>query len=98
MKTVVEQCDPTPVVSLSDVSSSKYYGCSNRHVKGFVARQNIDSNSKYVVLCSDNFTYGNGWRHLADNLFQGVIQNIIDSGMTVYEFDTSAELFEWLAE
>lgn len=100
MKQVIDN-KPNDVVELSYVTPKKFYGVANRvgRAVGFISRLNIEKG--YVVFNSDGLTDGNWnpaiYAHYAQEL-TGLIAILIANNYEVYEFDTSKELYGWLAE
>lgn len=99
MKKVIESEEVTP---LSSVNEDKYYGVintSNREVvKGFIGRREYEY-GEFCVFCSDKLTMGNTWPDYDSKNLTKLISDLINSkNFTVYEFDTSVELFKWLGE
>ena len=98
VKEVTNQLIHTLLVELKDVDNEKYYGILNYKEKGFITRRRYDDD-KYIILSVDFLTNGNGWDYYTNDSISKVIGDFIWDGRgKVYEFDTSKELFQWLAE
>jgi len=86
-------------VNVSEVDSDKFYGFVQNHtnLKGFISRISYCSGD-YQAKAITDLTEGNSWPiHTRSNL-KDAIDNLLNKNFTVYQFDTSKELFTWLAE
>jgi hypothetical protein len=99
MKKVILEKPEVAVVELSNVSNEKYYGVSPDYdKKGFITKTDFNL-GKYTVLSQRLLTKGNGWDSFDSQDLKTIIKKLISNTLfTVYEFDTSKELFTWLAE
>jgi len=99
MKKVVLEKPEVAVVELLNVNTNRYYGVSNKNgLKGSLTRRNF-YNGQYSAFCCQSVTKGNAWDGHDSEKLVDVIKNLISSSLfTVYEFETSKELFAWLAE
>jgi hypothetical protein len=86
-------------VLFSDIDAGKCYGVDNigtyNNEKGFISRKSIGSG--YEVKSSYGLTLGNCYG-FKGNTLADIIENILNGGFSVYEFDTSQEIFKWLSE
>lgn len=85
-------------VDVASVSGNKYYGATQLGAKGFIIRTGVNA-GPYKILSNNHFTQGNGWS--GDTAYNGLAATIrehIRIGGEVYEFETSKDLFTWLAQ
>lgn len=98
MKKVILEQPEVAVIELSNVNKDKYYGIIQGGAKGFVTRKDYDQGVYYPLVC-ESVTNGNTWNIHINTELKGLVRNLIsNTSFTVYEFDTSKELFSWLAE
>jgi len=58
-----------------------------------------DSSNPYTVLCTlSSFTIHNMYSEVSNNTLKGCVRACLRDGQAVYQFDTTKELFAWLAE
>lgn len=90
------------ITSKSVLSVDKYYGIeeTERPLKGFLVRKEYRHPLGYKVMCVDNITEGNSFPFLYSETLEEFKRKIIkeDPLFVAYEFQTSKELFEWLAK
>jgi hypothetical protein len=98
MKKVILQKEEV-TIELSKVSPDKYYGVLNRSgSKGLITKRKY-ATGQYSAFCSESITKGNSWDMNDSDTITGLVKNLIElSNFSVYEFDTSKELFTWLVE
>lgn len=97
MKKVIIKVE-NELVEVSNVDEEKYYGMQGLHSnKGFVVQSQFKSGN-FKILSSESFTYGNGWSDYENNNLISMFNRILKDNKTIYEFDTSKELFKWLSE
>jgi hypothetical protein len=97
MKEVINTSRDT--VNVSEVNSYKFYGFVQNHTnsKGFISRVSYGGGN-YQMKAITELTEGNSWPSHSRSNLQGTIENLLNKNFTVYQFDTSKELFTWLAE
>lgn len=98
MKKVINTSRDT--VNVSEVDSDMFYGFiqNQTNSKGFITRANF-CHGNFQMKSITDLTEGNSWpTHSRSNNLQDSINNLLNYNFTVYQFDTSKELFTWLAE
>lgn len=91
---------PIAEVTLKDINSEKFYALEDssggKISRSFAGRRTWRS-GKFVWFCSELLTLGNSYND-ADTL-EGLIQwGIAQRNFKVFEFETSKELFLWMAQ
>lgn len=83
-------------VALTTVSPNRYYGVNSGHSIGFITQKEYRYN-EYVVRCADGITYANYWS-FSNSSLPALINELISCNFKVYEFNTAAELFDWMSK
>ena len=109
MKQIIKNPVPVDVVAVSDCDTTKYYGFSatphEHDNKGFITQKGYMSQD-FMPLSVSNVTAGYSYisgkatslKAALDYLLNlGAGNDEIDEVFKVYQFDTSKELFTWLA-
>jgi hypothetical protein len=81
----------------SEASYSKFYGVKLGLEKGVITRSRFDQ-GKFSIVSFNGFTNGNGWNYLSESTLEGTLENLLDGGFEVCEFDTFLEMTQWLSE
>lgn len=92
--------NPAPFTLAVNASSERYYGVQQDTFKGFIARPGFLV-GEYHPFCIDAITKGNGWTGFDSSDLGETIRKILShirQKYTVYEFNTAAELFQWLGK
>lgn len=101
MKKVLKNIPTVDFVSCENVTSDKYYGVSDREGRrGFIAGNEFNGGC-YKAFCCAYITKGNEWiwRDLREvTSLSSFIRILITDYLSVFEFDTHKELFQWLAD
>lgn len=88
-----------PIVMSADARGTKYYGVLrfNSRARAFITREKFCT-GHFVIRTLANLTSGNGWGEVyADSLIE-LINLAVERRLTVFEFDTVAELIEWVLQ
>lgn len=98
MNRVLKQLPPSePITVVSNADPNKYYGIELWHDKGFILRKEYKEGS-YTGIAADLMTQGNSWDGINSESLPETITNALDAGFSVFEFETSKELFAWLSK
>ena len=98
MKKVID-CESFDMISIDSISLDKWYGVCRRNggAKGFIVRQHFNSGVFNVHSISE-MTNGNHFCGFYEKTLRKTIKQGFFADFNIYEFDTSSELFLWLAE
>ena len=82
-------------VNVNEIKQHKFYGVLFTTERGFITREKY-CGGDYTVRCINGLTYGNGWGNHTDKDLSMLVDKLISRSITVYEFETARELFDWL--
>ena len=100
MKTVVLN-ESRSTVMVKEVSVDKFYGVKIGKGKGsvyntgFITRDKFEE-GMYRVKAISAITDGNGWAFYDSYSLQEIVEKLLGSNNTVFEFDSEAEFIEFL--
>lgn len=96
MKKVIRQ-QKVDTVDINCVSKEKCYGVRIKGDKGFITRYSYGC-GPFTVRSTIGLTDFNGWRLADSENLMSTISILLSNAVTVYEFNSSSELFKWLSD
>ena len=100
MKQVINPRSNDDVVAVTQVSERSFYGFTydDNKKKGFITRAYFDS-GKFRAVVKASITIGNGLSDTNNQTLKGLISELVArKDRSVFQFESSDELFAWLAE
>jgi len=88
--------DNTTEIKVQDVTPKHFIGVKRCGEKAFVTREKYEMGF-YKLLSTNQLTKGNGYCIYDEPTLAGLLKNLINANFEVFVFETSKELFTWLA-
>jgi len=85
------------IMTIEQIDAAKYFGVRIGGWAGFICRER-HYEGKFIVRALEEMTEGNGWSAYAGETLPECVTLTLAGNNKVYQFDTAAELFNWLIE